>query len=659
MNLLEIFKSRKSIWNNEKNSYDCFVSPQIPEEAKSNVRQNFEIGYNEKILFIRDTSFWNQRNQGLVITDGGIYCIPDNDSPQERIVFGWNIVKKVEYKDMILYFWGYGDENDNCSIHVSYFMKNSDDDNYARKIGYKLADLLSFMAQSCEPETDPFDEAVDNYNKLLSEGKEEEAFKFALSCKEQEGLEVFYIPAIIGYFHKKEYEKVLALCNEGLNRCEPSSPLQYQLLYGKYSAYHELNNNNEARKIALPLSIETPDDLVILGGTALIKEAAIEDFNVYDHEYVSSFLKQPYNKRKVLLLVNNYTDLFQDYLNVIDIKKIQDSGITFPIGHPIAYQLYVGHPYIAHKYLPFENYELELIEDKVREFCQIVQCLGATEISIECLNNSLNKKNTNVEQSRSGEVDYMFTSASVKNNRTRNQHLIDEISQSINLHQKFTPKGKPYLPDNLVWFSNEPSWQRLYNQRMQGTLQQHEERIETRKSRVLEGTELNLLEGEFKHLLLDANCQWNNKIEEKFELQENVILAIHVKFASLNNLEQEAPNGYSNSIQYTDNEKEYLEELRNCLVENGNISPGERRLLEKMRIYLNISEERAFEIEESLSPKFTDSEKEYMEEYKLCLNGSCDISAGEKRLLNKLREQLGISEERARDIEKIINNNSK
>lgn len=101
-------------------------------------------------------------------------------------------------------------------------------------------------------------------------------------------------------------------------------------------------------------------------------------------------MEQPYNKRKTLLVVNEYSDLRQERLSVININTLPYTNIEFPIGHPVAYQLYIGHPYIAQKYIPFESYELELIEDKIREFCQIMQSLGAMEITIECLNSSTN-----------------------------------------------------------------------------------------------------------------------------------------------------------------------------------------------------------------------------------------------------------------------------
>lgn len=635
----------------ELNDCDCFAG-RIPEDVKGSVRQNFGIDFSEDVLFVRDTSFWNSRDQGLVITSSGVYCIPDNDSPDDKIAFSWDIVKNVIYKDSVLYFFGYGDETDYCQIHISFFMKD-DDDRKAYRLGNKLAQMFTSMAQSIEPEADPFDEAWNYYQQLGNEGKIDEALRFALSCKDKEGLEAFHLYAGACYGQKGDYKNAIAIFDEGLTKCEPQSPLATWLYYYKYSWIHASGNDAEARKFILPVIQNATEDMKRDDGLS-IREDAMNDLEACDKEYVAHFLEQPYNRRKVLLPVNSYTDLSQNHLNVIDIKKLDCSGISFPIGHPVAYQLYVGHPYVAQKYLPFDSYELELIEDKVREFCQLAQCLGATEISIESLNSSSSDQHSNTEQNVSGKVDYKFASASGSGNRNGSKHLIEVISQSINLHQKFKPNAKPYLPESLVWYPNEPSWQRLYEQRMHGALQQHEERIETRKSRVLEGTELNSIEGEFKNLLLSANGHWDKKMEEKFELQENAVLAIRVQFAPLNVEQGGSMQSPSAIAQYTENEKEYIEEVKTCLAESGDISASERRLLERLRKHLGISEERASELEESLSPTLTDEEKNYLDEYRLCLEDGGSISTGERRLLDKFRIRLGISEERVKEIENMV-----
>lgn len=104
----------------------------------------------------------------------------------------------------------------------------------------------------------------------------------------------------------------------------------------------------------------------------------------------------------------------------------------------------------------------------------------------------------------------------------------------------------------------------------------------------------------------------------------------------------------------SDMESEYVDEVKACFEDGGEISKGERRLLEKIRIKLGITEERAAELEQSLTaPQLTENEQEYLAEYRECLAEEGEISAGERRLLNRLRDKLGISEERASELEQI------
>lgn len=101
---------------------------------------------------------------------------------------------------------------------------------------------------------------------------------------------------------------------------------------------------------------------------------------------------------------------------------------------------------------------------------------------------------------------------------------------------------------------------------------------------------------------------------------------------------------------YTTEEKEYLEELKECLAD-GEIGGSERRLLNKWRIKLGISEERAAELEASLQkPQLTEEEQEYLEAYQDAMEDGA-ISEKERRLLDKLMKMNNISEERAKEIE--------
>ena len=111
----------------------------------------------------------------------------------------------------------------------------------------------------------------------------------------------------------------------------------------------------------------------------------------------------------------------------------------------------------------------------------------------------------------------------------------------------------------------------------------------------------------------------------------------------------------TSNISLSEDEQEYLDEVKMCLEEDNEISPKERRLLDRLRVKLNISEERAKELEDSLNtPQLTEDEQEYLEEYKLCLEEDGEISSKERRLLDRLRDKLGITVERAKELEKIM-----
>lgn len=654
----EIYWKNPLTYYVKSNNSDLFIYPNIPSDVKHKIRINWGLDLDEEILYVRDSSFWNDRNQGLVITDCGVICILDNDDMNDRTHILWENVDHVEYKDELLYFFGYGDRDNNCPIHISHFLKETS--GYSKKgAGDIFQRIFTRMAQTQIPsdEDEDLKNTCELFDNLVDEGKNDEALQIALNYRERTSNTIL-TPIIAKLYNQKgQYIKALQLLEDDFNSL-PEENLYWrsQLKYTKYSLYESNNDLYKARKDCLYVVKNAPSDLTNEDDVSILEDS-MQDFRRYEDSYIQHFLEQPYNERKLIVPVQSYTDLSQKKLAVVDINNLP--AINFPMGHPVANQLYVGHPYIPSKYIPFENYELELIEDKIREFSQIMQYLGATEINIESVNSSSNNKDSKIDQKLSGGVDYKLVSGSGNAERHITNKLLEDISQHINLHQKFSPKKYPALPENLVWYQNEPSWQRLYSQRMQGALLEHEERIETKKSQVVENSELKQISAEVKWLFVQANGNWEQSMEEKFEAHENAILSIHVKFAPLEDLQvgtlasQQNTNPILSALSQslTEEEVEYLNELKACLEEDGEISSKERRLLNRLRERLGINEERAEELEASLlEPELTEEEKEYLDEYKACIEEG-ELSPKEIRLLNRLRMSLGISEERAKELE--------
>lgn len=104
------------------NGRDCFILD-IPEDIKVKCKTNFALEDTEVILMVRDTSAWNNRKTGLIITTKRIIYIPDDsDSARNRYVISLNSFIRVTYDAKSLLFWK--TEETFFAIPAKYFFKS-------------------------------------------------------------------------------------------------------------------------------------------------------------------------------------------------------------------------------------------------------------------------------------------------------------------------------------------------------------------------------------------------------------------------------------------------------------------------------------------------------------------------------------------------------
>jgi len=90
---------------NNHNGKDCFILD-VPEETQAKFRVHFSLDENEEILMARDTSVWNNRKTGLVITNLRIVYIPEEkESQRQRYVVGLDSFIRVTFDSQSLLFW--------------------------------------------------------------------------------------------------------------------------------------------------------------------------------------------------------------------------------------------------------------------------------------------------------------------------------------------------------------------------------------------------------------------------------------------------------------------------------------------------------------------------------------------------------------------------
>lgn len=390
-------------------------------------------------------------------------------------------------------------------------------------------------------------------------------------------------------------------------------------------------------------------------------------FKEIEQKYVDNFLEQEYKERKLICTIKQVKDYCQESFTVFSMNSLPD--ISFPIGHPIDGQLYVGHPYCPNKYIPYETYELDLLEDRLRELCEVAQYLGATFIDVKSVNNSSSSEISEIKKEMKGDASFRVNSLKAEANHKKNNSIEKDYYNRFNFSQRFSPNQAPFLPDGLKWYYGEPSWQRLYNQRMQGGLIDHFERMESTGKQVVTYQESTEIEAEFSSLMVKLKGNYVGSAEFRSNMKVDIMLSVHITFAPLDffktdsnkvpQLDYKQKNASENVLNTEENK--YKDEVLFCLEDDGIISYEERSFLERMRKKLNISESRAEEIESScLTKLMTPEECEYIEELLDVVTSDGIIHNNVRRLLDRLRRSLNISEERAQDLERsFLNNYSK
>lgn len=233
----------------------------------------------------------------------------------------------------------------------------------------------------------------------------------------------------------------------------------------------------------------------------------------------------------------------------------------------------------------------------------------------------------------------------------------------MELVQCYSPIKKPFCPEGMVWYDSDPTWQTLVKQRLNGNILSYVEHVSSIETTTVSSNQLMSLKGSFEYLFAKASGSYDAKTDKTFSKTEEIEWEIDMKFKPL----QEFDKAYVTNSQATDSidqslnselsedEIAYKEEVEFCLEDASEIDTHSRKFLERKRQKLGLSETRAQEIEDMVKASlesFTDEEKEYMEALDDVIEDGA-IPYNVRRLLERERKSLGISEERAKELEGI------
>jgi len=287
--------------------------------------------------------------------------------------------------------------------------------------------------------------------------------------------------------------------------------------------------------------------------------------------------------------------------------------------------------------------------------------MGATRLSIENIkgqNNNLENKSTlNVDANLEARIGGGRASVDIN----KQKHIKQSFNQKICRNQTFSPTKQPYLPDNLVWYPQLATWQRLFEQRVNGNLLEHQDVISTQQTKLISSNELLNVKADFKAAIIKGNVELNYETESLFDEKETSDWKISVEFAPIVTLledssQEEIKTVDTDKIIFTNsNHDNYMDEVKFMLEDDGHIDDDERRILERKRKKLGLSQEEAIKIESTLNTavNFSSAEIEFMEELKESAENN-SLDDGDWRILLRKAIKLGICEERARELGDVI-----
>ncbi len=625
-------------------------------------RTMYNLGINEIVLYMSENvstglmGSW-RLSEGVIVTDSGLHY--KDHKGGKALFLRWNGFDRVDYKQYYFYF--YKNKQLIAELGRDLLFNNSDTNECI-----KFAEDLTSIA------------AVPNPIELAENGFYEEAIRDAESIIDSgEDVPFGHFAKATVMFMIERDKKGKDYTNEKSNEIHDNLEIVLKE-YRNAIKEKESTNDSDKQEFVAHAMLCIADAESFMGRYNVSRIHYIEGLENCNEEDKDRGMKHLIDVEKSL---QERWDKYTSELKYKDrkfIMPIRDSeiggcvvdGITvfrmsnipscmkFPMGHPVANQLYIGHPFNPSLYVPYEDSEEMFFLDKVHELRYLLECLGAEEITITSIKGKEITEFSDNNNSYAVDVGIKRFSADVEIDTQNKNQKDSSLHSHRSMTVKLDPMQKPFLPEGLVWYNEMPKWQRLVQSRLYGNMLEYNEFVSTSETKFTSSSEAIGVKASAKFLWAKAHAEVNECLEKQFKESTETQWKVDVKFRSMKDFENEVIETVEiveakplNQIGLSKEELEYAEEVKFCLEDDGIIDDSERRLLERKRIKFGISQKRAAEIEKNLLwSQLTEDEREYLEAVKEELVGG-KIPEASRRLLERLRKRMDVSDERAKEIE--------
>ena len=615
---------------------------EVSKEGIRNIKERWNLGPKEDIIKAFRQFFMGEGNfDFLFFTNYAIY-IENILIETEDIIRWWEITKVSYENEHFMFFNSKGKNFKNINVRT-FFPKE-----ISISTGVDFSKGLTSVA-SIAP--NPLQLAQENkYSEAI------EAVNYYITI--DSSIELYVIRAFICYDraiksndNENLLQEALTEIEKTIDHCKDHEEC-WKLHKYKGHILEKMGKITDSRNAYMKSLAEAPEEqkYELQNRITKLEEANTDLWDNY-------VLKVPYKERKYIMLVEDSK-----------IKNCAVSGITifnssnvpncinFYDNMPLNNELYVGHPYNPSVYIPYNQAEDILFQDKIQELCYILQQLGAEEITITSLKGrKINETNNKKEEIEVAANAGRFGNASL-NIDSSTSNLMDRTShEQYDVKYVYDPIDMPEMPSETIWYQNQPKWQRLVQSRIDGNTLEYTECISSKLTFFTSSSEKEDIKAKLKVLM--ANIEGRSYEEEEKQLREETetIWRVSVKFRSKKLLQKDTLTQPNSVTALTNNEDEFLNEVRFCLDNDGIIDSEEQVYLDKVSQKLGLTQTKAQELQNSLiSPKLTDNEKKYIEAIsELTIDGK--IPPSSQRIVERYRKLYEVSSQRAEELDLFIN----
>ena len=338
------------------------------------------------------------------------------------------------------------------------------------------------------------------------------------------------------YSELGDREKALESVNESL-KISKDSPLSLAI---KGYVIGEGRNCHDA--LAAMVSLINYKKFVDNEQPHLYTESQYHDrFMSIQNRYTSDFLSiHPEQRRFLYLIEGNLDDKLNQLPETVRLMPITQRPTEMEIiGMPQDNVLYICHPYKPNCYIPANEYQLELLRDELHEFCHIMECLGAKQISLSDTHTNQHEESHNNSTNISGGGSYDGYSGSASVGKQTNDALDSMIQRELSERHEFlcSKEYPPCLPPDIVWYNHRQEWQRKVKSRLEGRLIKDKYTIATSDSETIIGAKKLAIEAEVNALGALLNAAYDGSSDFTIKQTETYSQEVEVVFWPLDEYE--------------------------------------------------------------------------------------------------------------------------